>query len=514
MTKKRSPKNTHIIATTLADTDNEDDQPAPQASQTKSQLTSASAEVAQINSSASPFTGVNLNGSDMNIDMSTQTSSLDKRSVNPNLSSKVWLYATKFTDHDSDSQQASCHLCDYTCSCNSHSTSTIRQHLISKHSKADLVIEKQNSSKSKMSEALKQKLHQLCYAAIVKDSRSFNDLNKSGIKAVFKKLCPDYTPPHRNQVSRQLGVLYKHHYDLLVDELKQVRSLSITLDFWSNHRCQSFLCITGHWVSDKWETISKIINFSVYTNRHTAIEIAETLEAKLIALGILDKIICITCDGAKNMKLVCEYLSDDIPRLWCCAHRLHLVVINGLSFWMRNEKLNEISKQNSSTNYSTINRSTTADSNASISNKNNTNINWDEELNDKAWLVNKSSSKNTTNETEVVVGLETITDDDDNDDDYENLDDLIEDNWTTGFQADGNPTEYQKCIMKLLIKCRAVAKITKKPYIISEFIRNERQLTDQYATIRIDFPDPLRPVRFLTRPARPVGTASLPRPVP
>ena len=41
-----------------------------------------------------------------------------------------------------------------------------------------------------ISQALKKELHQLCYSAIIKDGRPFNDLNKSGITALINKLCP------------------------------------------------------------------------------------------------------------------------------------------------------------------------------------------------------------------------------------------------------------------------------------------------------------------------------------
>ncbi len=102
--------------------------------------------------------------------------------------SKVWLYATKLDD----GQQAACQLCDFKCSCNSHSTSTIRQNLISKHNKTDLIIQSTSTStyKTAISQALKNELHQLCYIAIIKDSRSFSDLNKHGIKTLLNKLCP------------------------------------------------------------------------------------------------------------------------------------------------------------------------------------------------------------------------------------------------------------------------------------------------------------------------------------
>jgi len=129
----------------------------------------------------------NLNGMDTDGGTSTEELSTARVVNGRKLTSKVWLYVTKL---DADAQ-AACDLCDSKCSCHSHSTSSIRQHLISKHNKTDLIIKSSlNSSKTKISEALKNELHQLCYSAIIKDSGSFNDLNKGGIKVLLNKLCP------------------------------------------------------------------------------------------------------------------------------------------------------------------------------------------------------------------------------------------------------------------------------------------------------------------------------------
>jgi hypothetical protein len=167
--------------------------------------------------------------------------------------------------------------------------------------------------------------------------------------------------------------------------LKQVYRLGITLDFWSNRQSESFLCITGHWINDSWDLVSKIIDFSAFNSRHTAIEIAGVLKEKLIALGIYEKIMCITCDGAKNMVLACQYLNDDIPRIWCYAHRMHLVVVNAFGFWLPDKKKDDnlINSLliNMTTNNITTNNITTFDNN--INNDNNDiDVDWNHDLNE------------------------------------------------------------------------------------------------------------------------------------
>lgn len=155
-----------------------------------STLTTTQTSATMINSidnqNASTSDTNNSNGANSQLTLSTQTSSNTPIIVGRSLVSKVWLYAKK----SDDGQKAACSLCDFTCSCDDHSTSTIRRHLISKHKKTDLIKEPPSPKKVTISEALRKELHKLCYFAIIKDSRSFNDFNKTGIKALFNKLCP------------------------------------------------------------------------------------------------------------------------------------------------------------------------------------------------------------------------------------------------------------------------------------------------------------------------------------
>jgi hypothetical protein len=136
-------------------------------------------------------------------------------------------------------------------------------------------------------------------------------------------------------VSTQLKKLNNHYIELLKDELKEVDYIGLTFDFCSNRHSTSFLCITGHWFKDKptVEYMSKIIHFSCFRERHTAINIAAIIKEKLMNLGIYHKVVAITCDGARNVIAAVNQLDGFIKRIWCCTHRLHLVVINALSFW-------------------------------------------------------------------------------------------------------------------------------------------------------------------------------------
>jgi hypothetical protein len=81
------------------------------------------------------------------------------------------------------------------------------------------------------------------------------------------------------------------------------------------------------------------------------------------------------------MVLACQLLNDNVIRIWCCAHRLHLVVINALGFWIPKDKMNNELNNATSTNI-TSNNVTTADVNYNINNMDTSDIDWDYELNE------------------------------------------------------------------------------------------------------------------------------------
>lgn len=185
MGRKNSSKKRNLDQMLNIDSDSEETQQVTTTQTSISSLTTKNLN-ANRNNDASVSTGNQWNSSHNDANTTEQRLSISKSSVGVKKGSEVWHYARK----SQDGKQASCLLCDFVCSCHSHSTSTIRQHLISKHDKKDLILPPSTSGKSSFPEAYKKELHQLCYYAIIKDGRSFNDLNKTGIKALINKLYP------------------------------------------------------------------------------------------------------------------------------------------------------------------------------------------------------------------------------------------------------------------------------------------------------------------------------------
>ena len=92
--------------------------------------------------------------------------------------SSVWQYGAR-----NDKKFAQCPLCDKRISTSNWSTTYLRQHLIEKHNKTDLIIsDAQKKKKSrKISKNVRDKLHQLAVEAVIRDGLPFNAFKKPGL---------------------------------------------------------------------------------------------------------------------------------------------------------------------------------------------------------------------------------------------------------------------------------------------------------------------------------------------
>jgi hypothetical protein len=142
-----------------------------------------------------------------------------------------------------------------------------------------------------------------------------------------------YTPVHRNTVQQKLENLYHYHHKLMMDNLLKVSDIAISVDFWSSKKVKCYMVLTGHYVTEDFESHSTVLQFSTFDQRHFSHLIGKEIEKQLIDLKIFHKITTITCDNAPNMLGLFKYLSRDIKHIPCMAHILHLVICNGLGIW-------------------------------------------------------------------------------------------------------------------------------------------------------------------------------------
>ncbi|CAF4166579.1 unnamed protein product, partial [Rotaria sordida] len=260
------------------------------------------------------------------------TDDTNKVKSNVNDDTNLWNYMVKLQN-----EKAKCKICGVVLSRKNGATTGLRKHLhqIHKIESFGITSKKSRSNVYQLSIEEKKKLDSLIIKCVIEDGRSFTDMRRSGILKVFNHLVQGYVPPHFNTIRRHLKELQSKYKLLLIKEFSNIHSLSITCDLWSDKRLHSYMCLTGHYISSSNQFISKILSFTSFHHRHFSSNISMIIKKELKELNIFEKTRSITTDGAANMLKAADMLGGDIKQIYCVAHRLHLVVCNGLGLWIR-----------------------------------------------------------------------------------------------------------------------------------------------------------------------------------
>ncbi|CAF1437369.1 unnamed protein product [Adineta ricciae] len=298
---------------------------------TGQQSTAASPELTATTTSSTEETARTSRAERITIDTihEEQSDSVDRKS-------HVWEYFERC--QDSEVLKAKCFLCGDELRTPNYATSSLIRHLEQRHNlqqAAQTQVLPVRTKSNKLSRAERKRLDSLAIVAIIQDGRSYGDLHKSGMKKLIDGLQPGYTPPHRNMVTKHLKRLHKQYADRTKNEFEKVKYLSLTCDFWKDRKQNSYLVITGHYIDEKFDQFSKVLQFMTFEDRHYSPIIAYEIEKQLINFNLFNKLVTITCDGASNMRDMFTYFSrSNIQYVRCIAHKLHLIICNGLNLWV------------------------------------------------------------------------------------------------------------------------------------------------------------------------------------
>ncbi|CAF1316678.1 unnamed protein product, partial [Didymodactylos carnosus] len=270
-----------------------------------------------------------------------------------------------------------------------------------------------------------------------------------------------YTPPNRNYINRNIKRLNYVQHQKLIDQLKDVASINITCDFWSNRLNKSFFVMTGHWLTTDIVLKSKILHHSSFNRRHTSHYITKILTSVLKKLKILDKVNCIVIDGAANMVKAVRDMPVVIPRLWCTAHRLHLTLTNGLALWSKKNDIEDEQQQDLTLNND---ESNTADMDVEMTDT--------EEVSDETMDDDREEEEKGSEEMANATKVE----------DWEDInDDEITDNWAEDVGVDDNDPTLdvdQEDILALMKKCRRLIYCIKNSSVLTMHFNKLRQLAN------------------------------------
>ena len=182
-------------------------------------------------------------------------------------------------------------------------------------------------TKAEHDEAMKLLTHAWCenlLPPVLADSLTFSKFVACISRGSFKM-------PGRTKVTSMIDELYEEMMMKLKDMLKQSSSVSLTTDAAKMPTGDSYVAITGHWISSEWELLSAVLAVSVSNVSHTAEEIATLVQQLGIKYTLDDRLDAISTDnGANFVAAMKELLEDGIceEHVRCACHTLQLTIKN------------------------------------------------------------------------------------------------------------------------------------------------------------------------------------------
>ncbi|RXG54436.1 Zinc finger BED domain-containing protein 4 [Armadillidium vulgare] len=256
---------------------------------------------------------------------------VERKMLTRNTTSDMWYH---FTRSQGDDKKASCNYCTSRISIPGGSTSNLKRHLKMKHptvrisitrsrsrSPSTVQLEETGAEMREISFPPFSQVEQKCGSSsgsIVlspspSPSSSIWERQKSSLSDTLLTPSPSTIHPETQlEMSK------------LTTKLGLAKAICITCDCWTSINNNSFYAVTVHYFDGETKLNSNLLECSDFSVNHSAINIADWLDAKLNKWNIRNKIVAAVTDNSANIKLAIETLN--IPHIACYAHALNLIV--------------------------------------------------------------------------------------------------------------------------------------------------------------------------------------------
>lgn len=237
------------------------------------------------------------------------------------LKADVWKFFSRIKDNDNS--KVRCDICKKEFAYHG-TTSNMRDHLSRVHK--DQYKRPTGSGSTqlslhcvrKCSEARTAVIHQLLLDLVVLDIRPLSIVEGQGMKRLLSYLEPGYTPLSRKHLSKLLFKKYDVKLPLLKETLTSATGIAVTSDIWTSNSMESYMSITTHYISSKWEMESNILKTLHFPERHTGVNISDSIIEVVHSFNIDSKIVGVVHDTCANAELAGESLT--VGRAYSVLH--------------------------------------------------------------------------------------------------------------------------------------------------------------------------------------------------
>jgi len=277
--------------------------------------------------------------------------------------SLIWNDFTEIDTDDSSNIRSVCKHCKKEINCGRTGTTSSMINHLKKHSKvyAAFEVERAESDAAKTSKRIKREdvsqqtiqmvlasrnpyektsrkakeLDNLLLSLICKEGLAFNLLDSLHFRDFVAALDPRYQVPSRTLLSRTIPDAYTKCKTALIEEFKKYSTageyISLTTDTWTSTNNESFMSLTGHYLTENFVPHNTCIMVRNVPGSHTAENIAKELTEALaewsLPLPSHQTVFMIT-DNGRNMVNAAQLANFR----WkpCFAHTPQLVIEDGL----------------------------------------------------------------------------------------------------------------------------------------------------------------------------------------
>ncbi|NXK46005.1 ZBED4 protein, partial [Chauna torquata] len=265
--------------------------------------------------------------------------------------SKVWNYYTKLGD-----AYVECNVCKKQLSFH-NSTTTMREHLVRKHSIRDTLLSQLKDDQTSESdyaapETVAKRSRQtppessLCHAASCSEPRTdvilelvlemiFRDLHPlsvvkdKGFGLLVGYLEPSFTLPSPVQLSSMLWHRYNVVKQHLERYLQTAQAIVVCVEFWASRLGQTYLTITANFIDGEWRRARCLMETQQAHRDKAEGNLGEKLYAVLSEFGLSSKsVFCVMHDSLQHAAASAQQLKAAYgwASLCCAAHTLHLCI--------------------------------------------------------------------------------------------------------------------------------------------------------------------------------------------
>lgn len=178
---------------------------------------------------------------------------------------------------------------------------------------------------------------------IVKDMMPISIVEGQGFKEMISHFAPNYKLPCRATFMSRVDLLYNEKKADVLKKLEACKSLSLTTDCWTSRATESYITVTAHGISGRFEVMNVTLATKEMKESHTAEHLRAVIEDVVDEWNLNGKIIATCHDNAKNITNAATQshkLGYSIP---CFAHSLQLAINKGLEL----EKVSLLLKKSS-----------------------------------------------------------------------------------------------------------------------------------------------------------------------